>query len=171
MVKKLGKAKNLKTIEKRKELIKRTPKRTPRKTPRKTSRKTNVEQALIDNFVSLQKVLTNLSIRFEELSSNISKLLQLFEISAKTFIEKYSEKESDKESDKEMSKERSNDSEFLNKLDSLLDQNKTIAKGIMLMEEKIKSRKEENFYKDRNQLNSQFSERFKIQPLSRYRWE
>jgi len=167
MVKKSVKAKNLKVTEKRKESIKKTPRKTSKRTPRKTSRKTNVEQALIDNFVSLQKVLTNLSIKFEELSSNMSKLLQLFEISAKTFIEKYSEKESDKG----MDKERSNDSEFLNKLDSLLDQNKTIAKGIMLMEEKIKSRKEENFYKDGDQLNSQFSERFKTKPLSRYRWE
>ncbi len=47
MVKKLGKAKNLKTIEKRKELIKRTPKRTPRKTPRKTSRKQMLNKHLL----------------------------------------------------------------------------------------------------------------------------
>ena len=44
------------------------------------------------NFISLQKVLTNLSGRFDELSDNMSKLLQLFEISAKTFAEKYQTK-------------------------------------------------------------------------------
>lgn len=90
--------------------------------------KAELEQALLNNFVNLQKVLTNLSIKFEDLSNNISKILQLFEISAKSFAEKYSG--SFGESDKE----------FLKKLDALLDQNKTIAKGIMLMEEKVRQR-------------------------------
>ncbi len=90
--------------------------------------KAELEQALLNNFVNLQKVLTNLSIKFEDLSNNISKILQLFEISAKSFAEKYS------------SGGGENDREFLKKLDALLDQNKTIAKGIMLMEEKVRQR-------------------------------
>ena len=91
--------------------------------------KAELEQALLNNFVNLQKVLTNLSIKFEDLSNNISKILQLFEISAKSFAEKYASGGGG-ESDKE----------FLKKLDALLDQNKTIAKGIMLMEEKVRQR-------------------------------
>ncbi len=99
-------------------------------TPKKdVMTKAELEQALLNNFVNLQKVLTNLSIKFEDLSNNISKILQLFEISAKSFAEKYSSG-GGTESDKE----------FLKKLDALLDQNKTIAKGIMLMEEKVRQR-------------------------------
>jgi hypothetical protein len=97
---------------------------------KKSLSKSELEQALLTNFVNLQKVLTNLSLKFEELSDNISKLLQLFEISAKSFAEKYSGEGSALGGDKAL----------LGKLDSLLDQNKTIARGIMLMEEKIRQR-------------------------------
>ena len=100
----------------------------------KVMSKAELEQILLNNFVNLQKVLTNLSIKFEDLSNNISKLLQLFEISAKNFAEKYSGEPGQTSSDKE----------FLKKLDSLLEQNKTIAKGIMLMEEKVRQRSPSN---------------------------
>ena len=92
--------------------------------------KTEVEQLLIDNFINLQKVLTNLSIKFEDLSNNVSKFLQLFEISARSFAEKM-----DEGGDKTNS-----DDVLLKKLDSLLDQNKTISKGILLMEEQVRKR-------------------------------
>lgn len=95
--------------------------------------KAELEETLIANFISLQKVLTNLSIRFDDLSNNINKLLQLFEISAKSFAEKYQD-------GKIASATTESDKEFLKKLDSLLDQNKTIAKGIMMMEEKVRER-------------------------------
>jgi len=98
---------------------------------KKKPSKIEVEQALIDNFINLQRVLTNLSLKFDDLSTNMSKMLQLFEISAKTFAEKYSTEEP---------KTGDVDTELLKKLDSLLDQNKTISKGIMLMEEKIRDR-------------------------------
>jgi len=100
---------------------------------KKKMTKIEVEQALVDNFISLQKVLTNLSVRFDDLSTKMEKLLELFEISAKSFSEKYSEGYSEKATD-------GGDTEFLKKLDSLLDQNKTIAKGIMLMEERVRNR-------------------------------
>lgn len=100
---------------------------------KKSLTKAELEKALIDNFINLQKVLTNLSVKFEDLSTNMSKLLQLFEISAKSFTEKYSEKEEKPEINK-------NDKQLLTKLDSLLNQNKTIARGILLMENRIKQR-------------------------------
>ena len=89
---------------------------------KKSLSKSELEQALLTNFVNLQKVLTNLSLKFEELSDNISKLLQLFEISAKSFAEKYSGEGSSLGGDKAL----------LGKLDSLLDQNKTIDKETFL---------------------------------------
>ena len=101
-------------------------------TPQKNKMsKAELEEALISNFINLQRVLTNLSLKFDELSTNMSKMLQLFEISAKSFAEKYSGEEP---------KSGDVDTELLKKLDSLLDQNKTISKGIMLMEEKIRDR-------------------------------
>ncbi|MEK6885765.1 MAG: hypothetical protein AABX17_02255, partial [Nanoarchaeota archaeon] len=81
--------------------------------------------ALIENFVNLQKVLTNLTIKFDGLSDNITKLLQIFEISAKSFIRRQEEG-------------NTGEIDVLRKLDTLLEQNKTVAKGLTLIEEKIK---------------------------------
>jgi hypothetical protein len=99
---------------------------------KKKMTRSEMDEMLIENFINLQKVLTNLSVKFEDLSSNMSKMLQLFEISAKSFAEKYSEKD--------LGNLPSSDKEFLKKLDSLLDQNKTISKGIMMMEERVRNR-------------------------------
>jgi len=85
------------------------------------------EELLIENFVGLQHAMTNMSIKFGSLSDNISKLLQVFEESAKNFV----------------SGGRSDDKDMLNKIDSLLNQNKTIAKGLVLMEGKLRGRSEE----------------------------
>lgn len=84
-----------------------------------------IQLALIENFVNLQKVLTNLTVKFDNLSDNISKLLQLFEISAKSFIRKQEEGNTDER-------------DVLRKLDTLLEQNKTVAHGLTLIEEKIR---------------------------------
>lgn len=94
--------------------------------------KDELQQALIDNFISLQKVMANLSVKFDELSTNMSKLLQLFEISAKTFAEKYSMQEA--------APSNLVDTTFIKRLDTLLDQNKVISKGIMLIEEKLRDK-------------------------------
>jgi len=90
-----------------------------------------IQLALIENFVSMQRVLTNLTARFEMMSDNISKLLQLFEISAKTFMQKHNDAGS---------LNASEEGELLKKLDVMLEQNKTVAKGITLIEEKIRHR-------------------------------
>jgi len=85
---------------------------------------------LVENFVNLQKTMTNLAIKFDDMSDNISKLLQLFEISARSFAEKLQANVPELEKDKE----------FLDKLNKLLDQNKVIAKGLTLMEEKLREK-------------------------------
>lgn len=81
-----------------------------------------VEKMLIENSVSLQRALVNLSVKLDNLAEKISKLLELFELSAKSFSEgKFS---GDKGKD------------VSQKIDSLLEQNKTLAKGLALMYEK-----------------------------------
>jgi len=117
--------------------------------------KAELEKMLIDNFVNLQRVLTNLSIKFDALSDNISKLLQLFELSAKSLAEKQGDEEGIYAAPKM-------DQELLNKLEVLLDQNKTIAKGLTLIEGKLR----ENTYNPNISLNS--PEGNEIQRNSRY---
>jgi len=117
--------------------------------------KAELEQTLINNFTNLQRVLTNLAVKFDDLSANISKLLQLFEISAKSFAEKYSG---------EIEETPKTDKQFIKKLDSLLDQNKTIARGIMLMEEKIRNKAPQPTKMPESRLKGMLKSR----PLPRY---
>ena len=86
--------------------------------------KSDMDKLLIENFVTLQRVLTNLSVKFDSLTDQISKLLSLFEISAKSFAEKQG------------TGITTEDREFLDKLDQLMEQNKLIAKGLTMMSER-----------------------------------
>ena len=92
------------------------------------TRKMHLEEKLIENLVELQKVHASLAEKFDSLSKQISSLLSLFESAAQSFaknpVNQFSEK----------------DQEFLEKIDRLLDQNKTIAKGLTLMEERIRDK-------------------------------
>jgi len=73
--------------------------------------------------------MTNLSLKFDNLADQISKLLGLFEISAKALAEKeFQAEKGDKNSKK-----------ILEKIDSLLEQNKIIARGVALIHEKEES--------------------------------
>lgn len=84
----------------------------------------SVEKALIENFISTQRVLVNLSIKIDGLATQISKLLELFEISAKALAEKNFRMSGDMGNEK-----------IVQKIDTLLDQNKIIARGLTLMHE------------------------------------
>ncbi len=90
-----------------------------------------VERILVQNFVSLQKVMTNLSVKIDQLTTKTSKLLDLFELSAKALAEKNFDVIRP-----ETHKEDKNSKKILEKMDKMLDQNKTIAKGLTLMHEK-----------------------------------
>ena len=89
-----------------------------------------IEKILIENFVSLQKVMTNLSVKFDELSNQISKLLELFELSATALAKK------DINFTKPFDEEK-----IMGKLNNILEQNKTIARGLALMSEGGESEK------------------------------
>jgi hypothetical protein len=85
----------------------------------------SVERTLVENFVELQKVMVNLSMKFDKLTNQISKLLNLFETSAKTLAKKEFNLEQGSKGDKKI----------IEKLDTLSEQNKIIARGLTLMHE------------------------------------
>jgi hypothetical protein len=87
----------------------------------------HVNKVLVENFVSLQRVMVETSIKFDNLTGQISKLLELFEVSAKSLAEK----------DFEAEKNNRDNKKILEKIDGILEQNKTIARGLTLMNEKI----------------------------------
>lgn len=87
-----------------------------------------LEDKLVENLVELQKVNTLLAEKFDRLANQISALLALFETTARSFASSPGVQSSEK------------DKEFLDKINRLLDQNKTIAKGLTLMEERIRER-------------------------------
>lgn len=87
-----------------------------------------IEDKLVENLVSLQKVHIDLAEKFDKLSKEISSLLALFEIAARSF------------SKHPATKVAETDKEFLEKIDKLLEQNKTIAKGLALMEDQMRKK-------------------------------
>jgi len=101
-----------------------------KKVPKKPNRQETINTLLLQNFTSLQQSFTNLAIKLDNLTEQTSKLLQLFELSAKSFIEKIPNTISEIEKDRE----------FLDKIDKLLDQNKLVAKSLVLMEQQLRER-------------------------------
>src|SRR3989344_1092464 len=85
------------------------------------------ERLLVENFVALQKVMANLSQKFDTLTRQISELLKLFEDSAKVIVKNEIEKK----------KEDRGDKQLLDTMVSILDQNKVIAKGLTLIYESM----------------------------------
>jgi len=88
------------------------------------------EELLIENFVGLQRAMINLSMKFENLSDNMSKLLNIFEVSARDYM---------------VNKGRTTpevDRDLVNRINLLLDQNKNILASVRSIEDK--ARKQEN---------------------------
>lgn len=97
----------------------------PAKQRKKASTKTGIPKSLINNFVGLQKVQTNLAEKIDALTKQLSELLRLFETTAKTFAENPAVLTSER------------DKEFLSKINQLLEQDKVIARGVVYIEERI----------------------------------
>jgi len=95
------------------------------KAKRKAARRPLIPKALISNFVGLQKVQADLSLKLDALTKQISELLKLFETTAKTFAENPAVLTSER------------DKEFLDKINQLLEQDKVIAKGVVYIEDRI----------------------------------
>ena len=88
----------------------------------------HLQQKIIENLVQLQKVHTHLAERFDNLSTQLSSLLGLFESAAKSFAIGVE------------SRTGASDKELTEKLDRILEQNRILAKGVTLMEEKLRER-------------------------------
>ena len=111
-----------------------------------STKEIKVERALIENFIGLQQVMVSLASKFEALSSQISRLLDLFEISAKTLAKK------------EISSGDLEARKVMEKLENLSQQAGLIGKGLALIHE-VGSENERptiplNQKKDRVQLSS-----------------
>lgn len=111
-----------------------TKKRRPTiRTPKISKDDAKLGRVLIENFVGLQKVMVNLSVKFDDLSNKISKLLELFEISAKTLAEK----------DLTIEKTARDDTRIMREMGNLSEQNKIIARGLTLMHNRLSEEPEE----------------------------
>lgn len=86
----------------------------------------SVIKELSQNTIQLQKVMVNLADKLNNLSIKIDKMLDLFEESAKSIAEKEFSEEKDKKDYEELNK----------KIETIMDQNKTLAKGITLFAER-----------------------------------
>lgn len=94
----------------------------------KTIPKSQTDTLMVENLVALQKAMVDMTVKLDNLTTQTSKLLNLFEISAKSFMEKQS------------AGFTSEDKDFLEKLDKLLEQNKLIAKGLTMMDERVRDK-------------------------------
>lgn len=120
-----------KTVTKTTTRVPKKHKRSKRKTATETITKVQLnglekkDILLIENFIGLQKAMTNLSIKFSELSQNLNNLLSIFEIAAKTLA----------------SSEKQVDQTLTTKLDALIEQNKTISREINMVDGKLRRTK------------------------------
>ncbi|MEA3414389.1 MAG: hypothetical protein U9Q99_02595 [Nanoarchaeota archaeon] len=80
------------------------------------------EKILIDNFVSMQKILVHLTEKFSDLTNRIDDLLNMFEGAAKSVINKEFHPIDEKSK-----------RELITKIDAILEQNKLLAKGLTLI--------------------------------------
>lgn len=87
-----------------------------------------LEEKMLSNLIELQKIHANMAEKFDKLTNQIANLLALFENSARSIAKQGTVPGMEK------------DKEFLDKIDRMLDQNKTIARGLTLMEERMRER-------------------------------
>jgi len=118
-------SKKKRTASKAKSSLKRKKKTKTATSSSKKRIEIKIDKALTDNFIALQKIMVNLSTKFDNLSNQISKLLELFEISAKSLAR----------TDFEGDKENKNIKTVLEKLDHISQQAGLIGKGLALIHE------------------------------------
>ena len=87
---------------------------------------------LLENNVMLQKAMTNLATNLDNLTKRLDKFISL--------VEKASDEIATGEKSKFDSKLDMKDDNLSNKLDSLIQQNRTIAKGLLLLDRYVKEK-------------------------------
>ena len=100
-----------------------------------STKEIKVDKVLVDNFIALQKVMVNLSSKFDDLSKQISKLLDLFEISAKALAQKDTKNE----------KEKRDSEKIIGKLDDISQHAGLIGKGLALIHDINKEEGKQGF--------------------------
>lgn len=112
-------------------MVKKKRNKKTKKAKREHAEKVRVEMqpVLVDNFVALQKVMVNLASKFDNVNTQLTKLLDIFETSAKTLAKKGFKLEAGEEG--------ANNDAVLEKLSELSEQNKVIARGMTLMHEAV----------------------------------
>ena len=116
--------------------------------------KAQKEDLLIENFVGLQKAMTHLSLKFENLSDNLSRFLEVLELSAKNYLTKEAPKDS-------------SSSELAKQVDYLIDQNKAIAEGLLLIDDTLRKKQQSNQEKEEFREHSSTQNRNQGRPLPR----
>lgn len=96
---------------------------------------------LLENFVLLQKTLADVSLSLKKLEKNFSKFLEVIEKAAQEKIEG-EEKKIEKEGKKGIEK-RGSLEDLEEKINLLIEQNKAMAEGMILLEKFLKERLEE----------------------------
>jgi len=81
---------------------------------------------LLENSIALQKTLADLGMSLRELNKKVSLMLELFEVAGRTIKEK-----------------PARSSDLAEKVDLLIKQNKTIARGLLLLEKSFKEKEAE----------------------------
>lgn len=113
--------------------------------------KAQKEDLLIENFVGLQKVMTHLSLKFEALADNLSKLLEVLELSARNYLTREAPKDS-------------SSSELAKQVNYLIDQNKAIAEGLLLIDDTLR-KKQSKLEADGRPEASDMQTKFRSKPL------
>ena len=128
--------KKRKKATKKKKAKKKVKKRSSRAKKKRSSpgskRNVALEKALMENTLILQKVTTNLALKFDSLSKKISELLELFETSAKSLAEKGFETEEEGEDISGIKQD----------MGKLMEQNKIIARSLSILHETQEKNKE-----------------------------
>jgi hypothetical protein len=79
------------------------------------------DEILVDNFVGLQKAMVNVSVKFNELTDRIDKLLDIYQKAADVFVQKQI-----REGDRRVELDR--------KVTNVMQQNKTLARRQVMMQ-------------------------------------
>jgi hypothetical protein len=93
---------------------------TKKSKPKADDSKDKTSKLLLDNFIALQEALTNIGYETKELNKKVTAMLDLFETAAKNF------------------QEHPESRNLGSKMDELIEQNKIIAKSLLLMHKTTK---------------------------------
>ena len=118
-------AKRGKTVKKTVTVTEITTKKTKKAPKESGSLGDKTNKLLLENFIALQEALTNIGYETKELNKKVTAMLDLFETAAKNF------------------QEHPESRNLSSKIDELVEQNKIIAKSLLLMHKTTKEKLEE----------------------------